>query len=304
MPEERCIRCAGRVPWLSFAGNLSMTIYKIAVGILGGSAALVADGVHSGTDVIGTSMILFSRRISREPADAEHPYGHAKVEFMSSAFIYIVLLILAVTIFIGAVFVILSGHLKAPRFVTLLAAGVSVLYNVIMYSLGTCAAKKVRSPALQANAFENRADAISSVAVVLGIAAATVIHPICDPIAALGVGVIIFTNAVVELRKCVSGLMDTALPPEVVQRMEQLALRFEGVTAVEYVKTRQTGRGVWVDMGIALPGTVGVVEAHAIATGVRKEILSRFEDVEQVEVFVAAERMPADHRRTAATSKA
>jgi cation diffusion facilitator family transporter len=299
MADERCIRCAERVPWFSLVGNFSLTVYKIVVGLLGGSGALIADGLHSGTDVVGTSMILFSRRVSSQPPDEDHPYGHGKVEFMSSAFIYIVLFVVAIAITIGAIAIIMAGDLRPPRFVTLLAAVVSVLYNVLMYQFGTCAGKKVNSPALLANAFENRADAISSVAVVLGIAAATFIHPICDPLAALVVGIVIGVNSVTELRKSFSGLMDVAVPAEVLRRIEQLAESQDGVTGIDFVKTRETGHGVWVDVGIFVPGDVDVVEADAIAKSVRTEILSRMEDVDRVEVFVAAEAAPERRRSPA-----
>ena len=168
MVEPRCVNCARRVPWLSFWGNLTATIYKIVVGVLGGSSALIADGIHSFTDVIGTSAILISRRISDRPADEDHPFGHGKAEFMGSVFIYVVLLFLSVGIFIGGVFVIISGNIAEPRIVTILAAAISVFYNVLMFRLGSCAGSKNNSPALMANAFENRTDAISSVACVLG----------------------------------------------------------------------------------------------------------------------------------------
>lgn len=297
MPDPRCQRCAHRVPWLSFAGNLCLTIYKILVGILGGSSALVADGLHSGTDVIGTSMILFSRRVSGQPPDERHPFGHGKVEFMGSAFIYVVLLVLGVGIFFGAIVVIASGELQSPGIVTLLAAGVSVLYNVIMYRLGSCAGRKINSPALMANAFENRADAISSVAVVVGIAAATFIHPILDPIAAMCVGVIIGSNAVMELRKSIRGLTDTAMAPAAIGHITELALARPGVSGVDYVKTRQTGHGAWVDVGIRVTGEADVVEANAIARAVRREVMERCEGVDRVEVYVAAEPLRVGGRR-------
>ncbi len=255
-------------------------------------AALVADGLHSFTDVIGTSVIIGTRKVSDRPADGCHPYGPGKAEFMGSTFIYTVLLFLAGAIFIGGLLVILEGEIRAPRIVTLLAAVASVAYNVIMYLLGTCAGKRNNSPAILANAFENRADAISSAAVIVGIAAAILVHPICDPIAAMIVGVIIFVNCMIELNKSLSGLMDQALSSEAVGRIKRVALSQKGVTGVDFVKTRQTGRDYWVDLGILVPEGLNVARSDNIASAVRNELMRRSERFQHVEVYVA----PAPHQ--------
>ncbi len=287
MLEERCKRCGKRVPWVSFWGNSAITIYKIAVGFLGGSTALIADGIHSFTDVIGTSVIIGTRKVSDKPADKCHPYGHGKAEFMGSTFIYTVLMFLAGAIFVGGLLVIMKGDLKTPRFVTLLAAVVSVSYNVLMYLLGTCAGKRNNSPAILANAFENRADAISSVAVIIGIATAILVHPICDPIAAMIVGVIIFVNCIIELNKSLSGLMDQALSSEAVARIRRVALVQEGVAAVDFIKTRQIGSDYWVDLGILVGEKLDVTRSDKIASAVRNELMRRSERFQHVEVYVA-----------------
>ncbi len=297
MPEERCIRCGNRVPWISFWGNSTITFYKVSVGFLGGSAALVADGIHSFTDVIGTSVIIGTRKVSDRPADKCHPYGHGKAEFMGSTFIYTVLLFLAGAIFIGGLLVILEGQMKTPRFVTLLAAVVSVTYNVLMYFLGQCAGKRNNSPAILANAFENRADAISSVAVIVGIAAAILVHPICDPIAAMIVGVVIFVNCMIELNKSLSGLMDRALPSEAVRRIKRVALAQDGVIGIDFVKTRQTGSNYWVDLGILVPEDLDVTRSGNIASEVRNELMRRSERFQNVEVYVMPAHPRAGKRR-------
>ncbi len=288
MPEERCIRCANRVPWISFWGNSAITFYKITVGFLGGSAALIADGLHSFTDVIGTSVIIGTCKVSDKPADKCHPYGHGKAEFMGSTFIYTVLLFLASAIFVGGWLVIAHGDLKTPRFVTLLAAVVSVSYNVLMYFLGSCAGKRNRSPALLANAFENRADAISSVACIVGITGAILIHPICDPIACMVVGVIIFVNCVIELNKSLSGLMDKGLSADGVTRIKRIALGQEGVEDVDFIKSRQTGGDYWVDLGIVVHRDIHVAHSDRIASRVRNELMRRSEKLHNVEIYVAS----------------
>lgn len=284
---ETCQACASRVPVYAWIGNLVLTVFKLVVGFLGGSPALMADGLHSFTDVIGTTVILASTRISGRAPNRDFPYGQGKVEFMSSLFIYIVLIALSIFIFTGGLLILLSGHEDPPHLITVLGGGVSILYNILMYQLGQCAGTRTGSPALMANSFENRADAISSVAVCIGILLAVFVYPPADPVAAMMVGVIIFVNCLHEGKKALQGLMDhRSLSPEVHARIRAVASAHVGVTSVRFVKTRPTGTGFWLDLGIEVaPGTL-VARADAIAGGVKETLLRRSEQFSAVEVYV------------------
>ena len=264
MPEDRCIRCGKRVPWIALWGNLALAVFKMLVGIVGNSAALIADGLHSFSDVVGTSVIISTIKISKRPSDQDHPYGYGKAEFLGSTFVYVVLLFLSSAIFIGGLLVILEGNIEKPHLLTLYGGVVSLLYNVYMYMFGQCAGNKNNSPAILANSFENRADAISSAAVIAGIAAAMFIDPICDPIAAMIVGVAIFVNCMIQLNEALAGLMDKAMPYESVQRIRHVAMAQNGVAGVSFVKTRQTGHKYWVDLGIQVAANLNVVLSRAI----------------------------------------
>jgi len=198
MPEPRCINCARRAPWYCLLGNTSLSALQLLVGFIGGSTALIAEGIHTFTDVIGTVVVIVSRGVSAKPADQEHTYGHGKVEFIGSAFAYIALLFLSAAIFSGGLIMILTHHYRRPEVITILASCVAVLINGFMYKLGMCSGIRVNSPVLVANAFENRADAMSSAAVIVGISASIFIHPVCDPIAAMVVGVHIFINCMIR----------------------------------------------------------------------------------------------------------
>ncbi len=274
------------MPWYAFAGNLLLTFYKVIVGFLGGSPALIADGLHSFTDVIGTSVILASTRVSERPPSREYPYGYGKVEFMSSLFIYVVLVLLAIFIFVGGLLILLGGHEDPPHIITLFGGLVSVLYNVIMFRLGRCAGKRMNSPALLANSFENRADAISSIAVCIGIVLAILIHPAADPMAAMLVGVIIVVNCVHEGKKAVAGLMDKSLPDKLVERIRELVRSRDGVVGVKFVKSRSTGTGTWLDLGIEVTRGTVAARAEAIADDVRVTLLEHSRHFSAVEIYV------------------
>jgi cation diffusion facilitator family transporter len=293
MAEERCLRCGRRVPTLTFISNVSLTLFKITVGTLGGSNALVADGFHSFTDVIGTGIILISCRISSRPADDSHPYGHGKVEYMSAAFIYIVLLFIAVLLFAGGLLVIYHWELHPPNIITLLGGMVSIVCNIIMYRLGQCAGQRNNSPALLANSFENRADALSSVAVVIGIFLALVVHPICDPLAAMAVGVIIFVNCLTELKKALEGLMDKSLPADAIERIRQIVLIQPGIHTIKFIKSRPIGNSYWLDLGVAVAAEMSVPQAETLASELRNELMRRSKHFHTVEVYVSPEGDPS-----------
>lgn len=266
---ESCRRCAKVAPWYSFAGNLTLAVHKLVVGILGGSAALVADAVHSFGDVLGSTSILVATRVAAYPPDSKFPYGRGKAEFIGAVFVYVVLLFFAGGIVIGSVQSMLSGSLSPPHYVTAAGAFVSVLYNYIMYRFTACAGARNNSPAILADAFENRADALSSVAVIIGIIAAHVIHPICDALAALAVGIIILWNCQERLRDAASGLMDRGLPTERVEAIKQAVLGHSLVSSVEFVRSRQTGSHFWIDLGIRVPEGLTVDDADRLASAVR-----------------------------------
>jgi cation diffusion facilitator family transporter len=287
MASAKCIACARRTPWYCLLGNSFLSAFQILIGIISGSGALVADGSHTFTDVIGTVSVLLSRTISENPPDEEHSYGHGKVEFMSSTFVYVILVFLSAAIFAGGAMMIIHNRYRQPEPIALLASCLSILVNGLMFKLGQCSGKRSNSPALIANAFENKADAMSAAAVFVGVGASILIHPIFDPIAAMLVGLHIFVNAVKQLKDATGGLIDASLSPEVVKRIKLVARGQAGVLGLDFVKTRQTGTKYWVDVGIRVDGKTNVCESEAIAAAVRTELMRRSEKLASVEVFVA-----------------
>jgi cation diffusion facilitator family transporter len=154
-----------------------------------------------------------------------------------------------------------------------------------MYRYGYCIGRRVNSPAILADAFENRADAISSVACVVGIAGAVFIHPILDPIAAIVVGLIILKNSAEQLKEAVGGLMDRSIPGPDESLIRSIALSHEGVTKVAYVRTRQVGGAYWADVGVCTAPDATVHRADAIVSGLQ-EILMRNPNIKHVAVFI------------------
>jgi cation diffusion facilitator family transporter len=282
---DLCRNCARIAPWYSFWGNLALAIHKLVVGILGRSTALVADAVHSFGDVLGSTSVVISTRMAGKHPDRKFPFGRGKAEFVSAVFVYVMLLLLAAGIIFTSVRSILRGEISPPHLVTAASAFVSVLYNYLMYKFTTCVGRRNSSPAILADAFENRADAIASLAVIAGIFAARFIHPICDPIAALIVGVIIFWNCQEQLRKAAEGLMDRGLPQEDMDAIGKCAAAQVGVLNVAFIRSRQTGVRYWIDIGVEVSAELTVDAADEIVNAVRAAV-SATPQCHFVEVYV------------------
>lgn len=272
IPKSSCNACARRVPWVSFWGNLSLAIYKLLIGIFGGSSALVADAMHSFADVVGSTGIVIATRISALEPDANYPYGRGKAEFLGAIFVYTVLLMFAIGIVYHAIVNMFADNLEAPHVLTLLGAVVSVLHNIFLFKYFSCVGRRNNSPAILADAFENRADAISSVACIFGIFGAMVVHPICDPIAALAVGIVIFWNCQEQLREAASGLMDRALDEDDRERIEHVLLDDEHVSKVAFLRTRQSGARYWMDIGLEVPAELTTTEADEVMNRLRQRL--------------------------------
>jgi cation diffusion facilitator family transporter len=268
----RCQRCARVVPWFSFWGNLGLAVYKLAVGIFGRSAALVADAIHSFTDVVGSGSIIVVTKLSGKPPDARYPYGRGKAEFVGAVFVYTILLFFSILIMIGSVKILLGHRAERPHYITAFGSAVSVVHNYLMYRFETCVGRRTHSPAILADAFENRADAISSLAAVIGIVMALFIHPMCDGIAAMVVAFIIFYNCVGQLKEAAIGLMDGGMPDEVHQFVRQMVLGQTGVLGLKFLRSRRTGARYWVDLGIEVAANLPVTEADRIAAAVRNRV--------------------------------
>jgi cation diffusion facilitator family transporter len=268
------------------AGNAGLALFKLVVGTLGASSALVVDGTHSLTDVVGSSAIIVASRVSGRPADESHPYGYGKAEFIGSAVVYTLLLVLSAGIVFGAVVVLLRGKAEPPHYLTLLGAVVSVLGNYVMYLFAHCAGSKANSPAILADAFENRADALSSIAAVVGITGAIFIHPLFDPITAVVVGGMILWNCLTQLKVSVSNLIDRGMPHEVTVAIRRVVMSHRGVIAIDFVRTRQTGPQYWIDLGVRLAKELDVSSADALCAGIRTDLMLRCEEFQWVELFV------------------
>lgn len=287
--DEKCLACGRRIPWVCFFGNLSLAIFKIAVGLISGSKGLFADGMHSGSDVLATVMVIISLKITDKKQSRAHPWGYGKVEYVGSFLVYIILLLLGSWILIDAIGNIIHRTLEPPHLISMFAAMVSIVSNVILSSYGFCAGKRLNSPAMIANANENKADMISSMAVVVGIVGAHFGYTFADPLAAIVVALLIIRMSGTLLFEAIAGLMDKSVDKKALRRITQVALNEKGVTGVSFIKARKLGGKAWVEMEILTDPGGSVSQANAICYEVRNAILRKAFQIKDVVISFSAD---------------
>jgi cation diffusion facilitator family transporter len=289
MKKDRCQSfCGKNYGWFSLGSNLFNASFKIGVGWLTTSQALVADGFHSLSDSLTAVITIATLKVSTRPSDAEHPYGHGKIEFLSAAFFSIVLVTLAVCIAVRAVLSMMRGDLTTPSFLAIGPAAVSILVNIAISNYGLCVGRELNSPVITANAKENKADAFSSIASLVGIVGALMGFPLMDPLAAVAVSLLIGRIGIGIFRESGSGLMDASITRDNRGKIRQLAYSVRGVEDVAFLRTRKIGQKIWADLGIIVP-PITLAEADKIAHEVRNLLMRKFPEMQDAVVYLNCE---------------
>ena len=282
--------------------NAVLTIFKLVAGVIGRSSAMVADGVHSLSDFISDIIILVFLRISRKGRDKDHDFGHGKFETMATFVLSIILLIVGAQILshgIEKIFSVLRGEsIPAPSMIALWAALSSIVAKEFCYQITARVGRKVNSPAVVANAWHHRSDALSSIGSLLGIGAAIWLGRgwvILDPIAGCIISVVIFVVAVKMALPAMKELLDISLPEDVENEIIAIASSVPGVTDVHNLKTRHSGPSVIIEAHIKVDHTISIVAAHAISTEVERRLAAHFGPETQINIHVEPDNFSHDN---------
>lgn len=274
-----------RVTIVGSVVNLLLLIFKFVAGIVGHSAAMVADSVHSLSDFVTDIVVILFVRLSGRPADEDHDYGHGKFETLATLFVSLVLLGVAVMLFVNGVVDIVSAlHgevLETPGLVALIAAAASIVIKEILYRYTVRCGKKVNSQVVVANAWHHRSDALSSIGVLVGVAGAMLLGgswSILDPIAATIVSVFIAKVAYNLLMPSLEELLERSLPKEVEQRILDIILSVDGVSSPHHLRTRRIGNAYAIEVHIRMDGNLTLTQAHAVTTTVERLLKQEFGD--------------------------
>jgi len=271
---------------VGFAGNLGLTLLKGWAGIVSNSSAMIADAVHSASDIFASLFVYISLKIAQKPPDKEHPYGHGRAEIISTLVVMGMLAAAGVEIIRTAIATIRHGDLNAPGNAAVYAAILSVLVNELMFQFTYRAGVKTNSPSTIANAMDNRSDAFSSIAALIGIIGAKLKYPVLDPVAGIVVALFIFKMCYGIAMDAVAQIMDESAGEQKIQEVTTLALTVSGVKNVHDVRVRRSGAAFLVDLNILVHPKITVEMAHDIAESVREIIRVHMDKVSQVRVHI------------------
>ena len=263
--------------------NILLLAFKFAAGILGHSAAMIADAIHSLTDFVTDAIVLVFVRLGSKPTDHDHDYGHGKYETLASAIIGVSLLVVGMMICYSGVtktYHAMCGEpLQQPGFIALAAAVASVVLKEWAYRFTVRVGRRCHSEAVVANAWHHRSDALSSVGTTVGIGGAIILGEkwaVLDPLTAIVVCFFIMKAAWSVLSKAVGELTDGSLPKETEDEIEKIVSEDKDVSVVHNLCTRRIGNRIAIEMHVRMPGETSLYVAHHHATEIEKRLKQRF----------------------------
>lgn len=277
-----------RVTWLGLYVNLVLAAIKFAAGIFGRSQALVADAIHTLTDLTTDIAVIAGSHYWSRPPDENHPYGHRRLETLVTVFIGVVLIAAGIGIGWKAVSTLHEQHATPPGWIAVLAAVVSIVCKESIYRWTAATGRRVKSTALAANAWHHRTDALSSVPVLIAVAGARIFPgwSFLDHVGAAVVSIFILHASIKIIWPGLSELIDVGAPTEIRKRIRDIALKNEDVLQVHDIRTRYISSSIQVDLHIVVEGLITVREGHEIADDVKARIIDAIPEILDVVVHV------------------
>lgn len=273
--------------------NLALSALKLTAGLVGRSSAMVADAVHSFSDLVSDVVVLVFARISGKGKDKGHDYGHGKFETLATTFVAMMLIVVGAKLLVGGVekirTVLNGGELAVPGKIALWAALISIAVKEILFRWNSRVGRKVNSPAMVSNAWHHRTDALSSVGSALGIGGALLLGGkwvILDPIVCCAISIFIFVIAVQMALPALSELTEASLPEEMENKIVDLLMSVEGVENVHALKTRRNGPDIIVDAHIVVDPEMSVSEAHRLTEIGETRLREEYGDGTQISLHV------------------
>ncbi len=282
-------RIVARISAVSVGGNVVLSAFKLIAGLAGNSGAMVSDAIHSMSDVLTTFIAMIGVKISKKGADRGHPYGHEKLECVSSQILAVILFMTGLGIGSVGIEKIAAGNyreLAVPGVLPLLAAIVSIAAKEGMFWYTRAWANKIHSSAFLADAWHHRSDAFSSVGSLIGIAGARAGIPVLDPIASVVICLFILKVAVDIFRDAIRKLTDSACDEEYTEQVRAFVERQEGVRGIDLLRTRLFGEKVYIDLELEVDGRQTLEKAHDIAERVHDGLESQFDNIKHVMIHV------------------
>ena len=276
--------------------NIILTVFKIFAGILGRSTAMIADGIHSLSDLLSDIVVIVFVKISAKGRDKDHDYGHGKFETFATLIISLMLMVVAVNLMSGGInkirLILDGGEVSSPGMIALWAAVASIVLKEILYRYTIIQGKALNSPMMIANAWHHRSDAFSSIGSLLGIAGAIFLGDkfvILDPITGCVISIFILVMAVKMSVPAIKELLDVSLPDDVEDKIEATAKSINGVIDLHELKTRREGPGIIMEGHLVLDSEISLKEAHDISKKVEDALRKEFGSETQISLHLEPE---------------
>lgn len=273
--------------------NIVLLVFKFMAGILGGSAAMIADAVHSLSDFMTDIVVLLFVKISSKPEDKDHDYGHGKYETLATSLIGVALLCVGLYIFYSGAYrtwaAFKGAPIEQPGIVALWAALFSIVMKEWTYRFTVKVGKEVQSQAVVANAWHHRSDALSSIGTAVGIGGAIFLGEdwaVLDPIAAVVVSIFIIRTAAMLVSGSLDELLEKSLPDEEERQIEQIVHSEPEVSGMHHLCTRRIGNRIAIEMHLRMPGEISLNESHAHATNIERKLRSHFGERTHINIHV------------------
>ena len=272
-----------RVTLLGSAGNLALLTFKFVAGVLGNSAAMIADAVHSLSDFFTDLIVLVFVKVSAMPQDESHDYGHGKFETLATLFIALALVGVAIAIIVSGALKFadwLQGEaLEIPGKLALWAALVSIVVKELLYRITVVVGKRLQSQAVVANAWHHRSDAVSSICAAIGIGGAILLGErwaVLDPLASIIVGGLLIKVAVDLLKECLGELTDQSLSADKEREITDIIMSFPDVSQPHNLRTRKIGNRVAIESHVRMDGDLSLHVVHEQASAIEQKLKERF----------------------------
>ena len=278
---------ANKVTLLSIIWNIILTLIKIFAGISGRSNSMIADGMHSASDIISSFGVLIGNKISKTPNDKDHNYGHEKAETLVSFLLSILLIIVSIKIgFNGIQSLFNLDSVQIPTILPLIVSVISIIIKEYQYRITIKVANKINSPSLKADAWHHRSDALSSIAAFIGIGGSLLGFKALDPIAAIAVAFFVAKVGFDILKDSANELMDYSIDDEQAAQIISIAKETTGVMHLGELKSRRHGAMAYLDLTICVDKNLTVFEGHEIATNLEKCLIEKMNFIKGITVHV------------------
>ena len=279
--------------WIGIIVNIILAILKAIGGFLSGSRALLADALHSASDIVSSVVILFAVKIANKPPDKEHPYGHGKAENIASIIVALLLIVVGIEISISSAKVFFGEVPTAPSQVALIIVGISILLKEGLFQYKIRVGKKYKSTALISDAWHHRSDSLSSIAALIGIGAAMLgekwdIHFLIygDAFAGIVVSLIVIKVGYGLAKDASNVMMEKVLPEEDITHFYKTVEAVPGTMRIDQIHARTHGSYVIIDIKCSVDPTISVLEGHEIARNIKQALLQNHSDIEDVLVHI------------------